>query len=73
MKKALHAALRAITILLLLAAVATLLPNPAASKDCMLGYASLCTAAPLSTFSLLLSAGVIHAVNVAKLGGQSSK
>jgi hypothetical protein len=46
-----------LTILLTLAAIVTLLPNPGASKVNLLGYKSICSAAPMSTLLLLICTG----------------
>jgi len=50
------------SVVLTLAAVGTLIPCPAASKECMLGYAAYCTFAPVSTIlCLLITAAVCKA------------
>ncbi len=71
MRNVIHSLLRVLTWLAILAAVATLIPNSSASKYCMLGYAALCSAVPLSTFILLLAAGALHAVNTSKFGSKA--
>ena len=50
--------LLALTILLTLSAIITLIPNPGASKDNMMGYHSICSAAPLSTLLLVVCTGI---------------
>lgn len=52
-----YGVLLALTILLTLAALATLIPSSSASKECALGYKALCTFAPMGTVVLLLAAG----------------
>lgn len=42
-------------------AIVTLLPNAAASKDCLLGYKALCSFTPISTV-ILVGLGVLHIV-----------
>jgi hypothetical protein len=59
-------ALRALTVLLILGAVSTLIPNPSGTKYCMLGYMAVCSATPMSTFILLLAAGAVHVINASK-------
>jgi hypothetical protein len=46
-----------LTILFTLAAIVTLLPNAAASKDNMLGYHAICSGTPMSTLVLMICAG----------------
>jgi hypothetical protein len=45
-----------IAILLVLAAIVTVIPRPTALRKSMLGYRSLCTFAPISTSVLLITA-----------------
>jgi hypothetical protein len=47
----------ALTILFSLAAIITLLPNAAASKDNIMGYHAVCSATPMSTLLLVICAG----------------
>jgi len=49
--------LLALTMLFTLAAIITLLPNPGASKDNMLGYHAVCSGTPMSTLVLVICAG----------------
>jgi hypothetical protein len=58
--------LLALTVLLTLSAVITLIPNPGASKDNMMGYHSICTGAPMSTLVLLVCAGITCAIRKKK-------
>jgi hypothetical protein len=48
-----------LALVLVGAAVLTLLPRTSAKKRCMLGYRALCTFAPVSTVVLAVSAGVV--------------
>ena len=51
--------LLALTIILTLAAVSTLIPQASASKPCLLGYKAHCTFTPIGTIiCLVLAAGV---------------
>jgi hypothetical protein len=52
--------LSGLAILLLICALLTILPYPAASKPNLLGYKSLCAFAPLSTLILLGAAGFVR-------------
>jgi hypothetical protein len=47
----------ALTILFTLSAIITLIPNPGAAKDNMMGYHSICSGAPMSTLVLIICAG----------------
>ena len=47
-----------LTVLLTVAAILTLIPHAAASKECMLGYKSVCSFTPVSTLILVIAAGV---------------
>ena len=49
-----------LTILLVISALLTILPYPAASKVNLLGYRSLCAFVPLSTIILLGVAGFVR-------------
>ena len=49
-----------LTILLVVSALLTILPYPAASKVNLLGYRSLCAFVPLSTIILLGVAGFVR-------------
>ena len=49
-----------LTILLVVSALLTILPYPAASKVNLLGYRSLCAFVPLSTLILLGVAGFVR-------------
>jgi hypothetical protein len=51
--------LSGLAILLLICALLTILPYPAASKANLLGYKSLCAFVPLSTLILLGAAGFV--------------
>jgi hypothetical protein len=46
-----------LTILFTLSAIVTLIPNPGASKDNMMGYHSICSGAPMSVLVLVIAAG----------------
>lgn len=48
----------ALTVIFTLSAVITLIPNPGASKDNMMGYHSICSAAPMSALLLIICAGI---------------
>jgi hypothetical protein len=52
--------LSGLAILMLLSAVLTIFPHPAASKVNLLGYKSLCAFVPLSTLILLGAAGFVR-------------
>lgn len=47
----------ALTMIFTLAAIITLIPNPGASKDNMIGYHSICSGVPMSTLVLVICAG----------------
>ena len=49
--------LLALTMLFTLAAIITLIPNAGASKDNLMGYHSICSAAPMSVLLLVICAG----------------
>jgi hypothetical protein len=66
-KKKGYGILMAITILLTLAAVATLIPNAAASGESMLGYNVFCTFAPISTLLCIVAAGIVCMIRKRKL------
>jgi hypothetical protein len=55
-----HKILTGLAILMLVAALVTILPYPAASKVNLLGYKSLCAFVPLSTLILLGVAGFVR-------------
>ena len=61
--------LLALTIILTLAALGTLLPQASASKECMLGYAAHCTFTPVSTIICLLMVGGVCKLRSMKLTG----
>jgi hypothetical protein len=48
-----------IAVVLVLAAIVTLLPRPSARKRCALGYKALCTFAPISTIMLVVIAAFV--------------
>ncbi len=52
-----YKALLALTMLFTLAAIITLFPNSGASKVNLMGYHSICSAAPMSTLILVIGAG----------------
>ena len=52
--------LSGLAILMVVSALLTLLPHPAASKANLLGYKSLCAFVPLSTLILLGAAGFVR-------------
>ena len=52
--------LSGLAILMLISAVLTILPHPAASKVNLLGYKSLCAFVPLSTLILLGAAAFVR-------------
>ena len=58
-KKPGYRALLALTVLLTLAALVTVMPNAAASKPSLLGYKSICSFAPVATVVLLIAAGLV--------------
>lgn len=49
----------ALTLLITLSAIVTLLPNASASKVNMLGYKAICSATPMSTLVLVICAGFV--------------
>lgn len=61
-KKKGYGVLLAITILLTLAAVSTLIPQASASKECLLGYKAHCTFTPIGTILCLLGAAAVCVV-----------
>lgn len=60
MKRVLYRAFMLITYGILASAVLTIIPWPSASTPNMLGYRSLCSASPISTFLLLVLAGGVY-------------
>ena len=54
--------LLALTVLLTLAAVLTVIPAPSASKECMLGYKAFCSFTPVGTLICLAAAGTVCVV-----------
>lgn len=56
-KKKGHGFMMILTIIFTLSTISTLIPQPSASKACLLGYHAHCTFTPISTvLSLLLAA-----------------
>ena len=55
-----HKILSGLAILIVVAAVLTILPHPGASKPNLLGYRSLCAFVPLSTLILLGTAAFVR-------------
>ncbi len=51
-----------LALLIALAAVITIVPYPVARKKSMLGYRALCPFTPISTATLLMTAGVVFLV-----------
>jgi hypothetical protein len=51
--------LLAVTVLLTLAAVSTIIPSSSASKECLLGYKAHCTFTPIGTIICLAAAGIV--------------
>ena len=51
-----------IAILLVIAAVLTLVPGPQRHKPCKLGYKAICTFTPISTIILLVAGGFLYLV-----------
>ena len=49
----------AITILLALAAISTIIPSTSASKECILGYKAHCAFTPLSTLICVVAAAIV--------------
>lgn len=60
MRNVLYRIFVGVAIVLLALAVLTILPWPGASTPCMLGYRALCSAAPISTFILIVIAGTVY-------------
>ncbi|HCL00738.1 MAG TPA: hypothetical protein DHW42_11620 [Candidatus Marinimicrobia bacterium] len=56
----------ALTIIFILAAISTLIPQTSASKACMLGYYAHCTWTPISTIICVLLAGVTCSIRKRK-------
>ncbi len=52
-----YKAMLALTMLFTLSAIVTLIPNAGASKVNMMGYRSICSAAPMSVLILVICAG----------------
>jgi hypothetical protein len=53
-----YKAMLALTMLFTLSAIVTLIPNAGASKVNMMGYHSICSAAPMSVLVLVIAAGL---------------
>jgi len=70
-KKKGYGILLALTILLTLAAVSTLIPQAAASRECMLGYKAHCTFTPISTLLCVATAGVVCVIRKRKFTEES--
>lgn len=51
--------LLALTMLLTLSAIVTLIPNPGAGKANMIGYHAICSGTPMSTLVLVICAGAV--------------
>ena len=62
MKRIVYGILLAITILLALAAISTLIPAANASKDCILGYRAHCAFTPISTIACIILAGIVCSI-----------
>ncbi|MBN1782657.1 hypothetical protein JW948_16090 [bacterium] len=58
-----------LTILFSIMIVTTLIPDPSASKPCLLGYHAHCTFAPISTVIAMLAAGAMCLIRNKKLSG----
>ncbi|MBI5671356.1 MAG: hypothetical protein HZC41_25470 [Chloroflexi bacterium] len=54
-----------IAIIMVLAAIITLLPRTSARRRCALGYKALCTFAPISTIMLLVIAAFVWLISSA--------
>lgn len=54
-----------IAIVLVLAAVITLLPRPSARRRCALGYRALCTFSPMSSLVLFVTAAILWLIGSA--------
>ena len=52
----------ALTILMILGAVLTIIPVPRSYKECMLGYKAHCILAPVSTILCVIAAAVSYVV-----------
>jgi len=52
----------AVIVILIIAAVKTVIPNAGASKPCLLGYKAACSFTPISTIILVLAAIIIFLV-----------
>ena len=61
-KKPGYYTLLALTILLALGAVLTIMPIPYAYKECMLGYKAHCTLTPVSTILCIVFAAITYVV-----------
>jgi hypothetical protein len=72
-RKAAYGALLAVSGLFAAGAVATLIPNPAASWPNVLGYKSLCTFAPIATAVCALLAGATCTLRVRLFGPSSGR
>ena len=55
-----------LTILLTLAAISTVIPQPSASKECFLGYKAHCTFTPIGTLICIIAAGIICSIRKRK-------
>ena len=55
-KKPGYATLHALSILLAIGAVLTIVPSPMAYRECLLGYKAHCTFAPFSTLACVILA-----------------
>lgn len=51
-----------VAVLLVIAAVITLVPGPQRHKPCMFGYKAICPFAPISTIILLVCGGFLYLV-----------
>jgi len=56
-----------LTVVFILAAVSTVVPQSSVSKECILGYKAHCTFAPISTILCIIVAGLICVVRKKKL------
>ena len=50
-----------VIVILIIAAVKTLVPNATASKPCLLGYKATCSFTPISTIICIAAAAIVFA------------
>jgi len=58
-KKKGYSLLLALTVLLTLGGLITMLPMASANKTCLLGYAAVCSWAPISALLMFLAAAIV--------------